>query len=117
MLKYKLITRYEEFIYLIVQIRPDLSYSVSKVAQFMSNPCKKHWTALKRVLRYLQEIRELGVCYSRSERKLALPLPALMLVGKRISIIAIQLKATYTHARGTGCMEVSKNTFCRSFKY
>ncbi len=38
----------------------------------MSNPREEHWTALKRVLRYLQGTRELGICYSKTEGQLTL---------------------------------------------
>lgn len=32
---------------------PELSYSLNKVFQFMSSPLESHWTAVKRILRYL----------------------------------------------------------------
>lgn len=56
-----------ELMYLMVQTRPDLAYSVFKLAQFMSNPREEQWTALKRVLRYLQGTRELGICWNMGE--------------------------------------------------
>lgn len=34
--------------------RPDITYSVNKVCQFMSNPLETHWKAVKRILRYLK---------------------------------------------------------------
>src|ERR1044072_5404797 len=34
--------------------RPEISFSVNKVSQFMSNPLDPHWTAVKRILRYLK---------------------------------------------------------------
>jgi histone deacetylase 1/2 len=34
--------------------RPDISYSVNKVCQFLHSPTDSHWTAVKRILRYLQ---------------------------------------------------------------
>ncbi|KAI5425876.1 hypothetical protein KIW84_031629 [Lathyrus oleraceus] len=34
-------------------IRPEISFSVNKVCQFLSNPLEEHWKAVKRVLRYL----------------------------------------------------------------
>lgn len=61
-----------ELIYLMVQTLPDLAYSVSKLDEFMSNPRKEHWRALKKVLRYLQGTLDLGICYSRSEGELTL---------------------------------------------
>ncbi|MCI18192.1 retrovirus-related pol polyprotein from transposon TNT 1-94 [Trifolium medium] len=34
--------------------RPEISYSVNKVCQFMSHPLESHWVAVKRILRYLK---------------------------------------------------------------
>lgn len=33
--------------------RPEISFSVNKVCQFLSNPLEDHWKAVKRILRYL----------------------------------------------------------------
>lgn len=33
--------------------RPDISYVVNKVCQFMHSPTENHWSAVKRILRYL----------------------------------------------------------------
>jgi histone deacetylase 1/2 len=33
--------------------RPEISFSVNKVCQFLSNPLEEHWKAVKRILRYL----------------------------------------------------------------
>lgn len=44
-----------ELIYLMVQTQPDFTYFLSKLAQFMSYLCGKHWTVLKRVLKHLQD--------------------------------------------------------------
>ncbi|XP_035551021.1 uncharacterized mitochondrial protein AtMg00810-like [Juglans regia] len=34
--------------------RPDISYSVNKVCQFMHSPKAPHWSVVKRILRYLK---------------------------------------------------------------
>lgn len=34
--------------------RPDISYTVNRLSQYMHSPSELHWTALKRVLRYLK---------------------------------------------------------------
>ena len=39
--------------------RPDLSFSVNQVARFMHDPRESHWTAVKRILRYLIHTQEL----------------------------------------------------------
>jgi len=34
--------------------RPEISYYVNKVCQFLSYPLEEHWKAVKRILRYVQ---------------------------------------------------------------
>jgi hypothetical protein len=36
-----------------VATRPDIAFSISLLAQFMENPGRVHWEAVKRVFRYL----------------------------------------------------------------
>jgi len=49
--------------YAMVYTRPDLAYVVSTVSQFMSNPEKQHWEAVKWVLRYLRGTARLGLVF------------------------------------------------------
>ncbi|KAF7834709.1 retrovirus-related Pol polyprotein from transposon TNT 1-94 [Senna tora] len=46
--------------------RPDLSFAINKVCQFMSNPLDEHWAAVKRILRYLKEGKKYALygCWS-----------------------------------------------------
>ncbi|KZV54184.1 hypothetical protein F511_36903 [Dorcoceras hygrometricum] len=46
--------------------RPDISYSVNKVCQFMQNPLESHWKAVKRILRYLCGTLNFGISLGRS---------------------------------------------------
>ncbi len=62
----------DEFMHLMIQIKLDLAYSVSRLAQFMSNSINDHWTTLKRVLRYLNDIKDLGILYKKVSRSLIL---------------------------------------------
>ena len=39
--------------YTMVAMRPDIAYAMGVVSKFMSNPGKKHWEAVKSILRYL----------------------------------------------------------------
>lgn len=41
-------------IYLMLGTRPDISFAVSHLAQFCSNPSSNHWTPVKRIFRYLK---------------------------------------------------------------
>ena len=49
--------------YLANVTRPDISYSVSKVARYTNYPNKTHWEALDRVLRYPKGTISLGLHY------------------------------------------------------
>jgi hypothetical protein len=56
-------------LYLSVATRPDITYAVSNVAKFSSNPTPKHWTAVKRILRYLRGTSDLGIAFIPQENK------------------------------------------------
>jgi hypothetical protein len=55
--------------YTMVQTRPDIAYAVSTLAQYSSNPNHTHWTAVKRIFRYLKGTLSLGIEYSRDARR------------------------------------------------
>ena len=61
--------RYSQIIgslmYLASATRPDISFAVSKLSRFMSNPGTDHWHALERVMRYLAGTMSYGIHYSR----------------------------------------------------
>ncbi|XP_019168356.1 PREDICTED: uncharacterized protein LOC109164057 [Ipomoea nil] len=46
--------------YLLIT-RPDLSFVVKRLCQFIHKPTKDHWAALKRVLRYIHGTQNLGL--------------------------------------------------------
>ena len=46
--------------------RPDISYSVNKVCQYLHAPTTLHWAAVKRILRYLRHTTKLGLKICRS---------------------------------------------------
>lgn len=50
--------------YLATHTRPDIAYSVGKVAQYMANPRKQHWTAVKHIFRYLHGTID-GILFER----------------------------------------------------
>ncbi|XP_047149161.1 secreted RxLR effector protein 161-like [Vigna umbellata] len=47
--------------------RPDLMYGVSLISRFMAQPTETHWSAIKRILRYLKGTTELGIFYKKEE--------------------------------------------------
>lgn len=56
--------------YLAVCTRPDIAYAVSYLSQFNCCYGMQHWTAAKRVLRYLQGTRSLGLKFRKTGRPL-----------------------------------------------
>ncbi|XP_031259821.1 secreted RxLR effector protein 161-like [Pistacia vera] len=60
--------------YSMISTRPDLSFAISLLSRFMSNPGIEHWVALKWTLRYINTTMYVGLEYCKRT-------PALDLVG------------------------------------
>jgi len=52
-----------KLIYLSIATCPDISYAVGVLCRFSENPGPEHWTALKRVLRYLRQTTNYQLTY------------------------------------------------------
>ncbi|XP_068331410.1 secreted RxLR effector protein 161-like [Pyrus communis] len=50
--------------------KPDFAFSVHHVYQFMQNPMVAHFTAMKRILRYLKGVMHLGISYNLGDLSL-----------------------------------------------
>jgi hypothetical protein len=65
---YSDLTRYKQIIGALRYLtftRPDICYAVNKVCQFMHAPTKDHWSAVKHILRYLQDTASYGLHITR----------------------------------------------------
>ncbi|XP_056645818.1 uncharacterized protein LOC130451043 [Diorhabda sublineata] len=51
--------------YLATTSRPDISYAVSYLSRFLDRVTEETWTAGKRVMRYLQGTKTLGLTYTK----------------------------------------------------
>ena len=67
-------TPYQEAIgslmYIAVATRPDIAFAVSALSQFLSNPGKAHWEAVKWVFHYLSGTKTLNLTYSGKQHSL-----------------------------------------------
>ena len=43
--------------------RPDIAYAINKVSLFQERPQQSHWTAVKRIMRYLKKTKRFGLYY------------------------------------------------------
>jgi hypothetical protein len=50
--------------YMASATRPDISFAMSKLSRFVSNPGDTHWSALERVLRYLKGTMSYGIHFT-----------------------------------------------------
>ncbi|KAI0996033.1 hypothetical protein K3495_g12148 [Podosphaera aphanis] len=57
----------DSILYLSNGTRPDISYAVGQLAQFMSNPNSNHLSMAKHLLRYLNGTRSFGIEHKATE--------------------------------------------------
>ncbi|KAL4378427.1 hypothetical protein GQ457_02G036270 [Hibiscus cannabinus] len=53
----------------VCHTRPDIAFSVNKVAQFIHKPCETHLDAVKHVLRYLARTIDPGLVFTPSKKR------------------------------------------------
>lgn len=56
-------------LYLSSATRPDITFAVTNVAKFSQKPTKEHWSAVKRIFRYLKGTVNYNPQYSRDARE------------------------------------------------
>jgi hypothetical protein len=59
--------------YLAIATRPDIAYAVNRLAAYTANPSFEHYTAAKRVLRYIKGTQNYGITYRDHNTKLIGP--------------------------------------------
>ena len=78
-------------LYLSGGTRPDITFSVRNLAKFSAKPSKKHWTAIKHVMRYLKgTIKQLILAYYTPSKNQKILLPIQMQTGLEILMTANQ---------------------------
>ena len=58
-------------LYLLTRSRPDLAFAVGNAARYCSQPSQQHWSAVKRIFRYLRGTTDLGLLYQPDNADLA----------------------------------------------
>jgi len=53
--------------YASIGTRPDITFAVQHLSQFLTSPSPEHWTAVKRVFRYLNGTLDYGITYNRED--------------------------------------------------
>jgi hypothetical protein len=61
-------------IFLVLVSRPDISYAVNLVSRFCNKPSHSHWSAVKRIFKYLIGTINYGILYESGGRKLGINL-------------------------------------------
>jgi hypothetical protein len=62
-----------EFIWPMIKCRPDISFHITKLSQFMANPAEVHYQALRSVGFYLANTLDTGIYYWRDVPRQDLP--------------------------------------------
>jgi hypothetical protein len=61
-------TKYRQLVGSLIYLtttRPNISFVVGILSRFMQKPCEGHWSATKRVLKYLKGTQYFGLRYSK----------------------------------------------------
>ena len=56
--------------YVAVATRPDITFAVSILSRFLNNPGDKHWDAVKRIFRYLQNTKSFQLTFGGERHEL-----------------------------------------------
>jgi hypothetical protein len=57
--------------YAMLSTRPDVSLALSLTSRFQSNPGMLHWTAVKNILKYLRNTKDMLLVYGGCDEELA----------------------------------------------
>jgi hypothetical protein len=71
--------------------RPDLSYAVGVVSQFMQTPQKPHLDAVRRILRYIKHTLQYGIFYEAKSKLQVHALLKILSFTTNCYVIGLQL--------------------------
>ena len=56
-------------IFITICCRPDIAYPVCQTSQHMAKYTEEHFTAVKKIFRYLKNTKDLGITYSKGSKR------------------------------------------------
>lgn len=56
---------------MVATTRPDIAFAVGVVSRYMANPGKRHWKAIKGILRYRKGSQDVCICFGKQNAKSA----------------------------------------------
>src|SRR5258705_9828785 len=57
------------FMYTVIGTRPDITFTVTRLSQFLTKPTKNHFGAIKHVFRYLKGTRNIKLSFPYSQQQ------------------------------------------------
>ena len=57
----------ESLMFAMICTRPDIAQAVGMVSQYMVNLGREHWSAIKRILKYVKGTSNVALCYGGSK--------------------------------------------------
>jgi hypothetical protein len=61
-------SRLGSVMYAMLGTRPDIGYAITSLSQYSSNPGEEHWTAINRLLRYLNATKHFKLIYNGNSK-------------------------------------------------
>ena len=53
--------------YVMIATRPDIAFAVGVVSWYMANPRKRHWEAVKCIMRYMKGTKDMSICFGSGQ--------------------------------------------------
>ena len=54
--------------YAMISTRPDISYALSAMSRYQSDPGESHWTVVKNILKYFRRTKDVFLVYGGEEK-------------------------------------------------
>ena len=49
--------------YAMIATRPDIAFALGVVSRYMADPRKRHWQAVKCIMRYMKGTKDMSICF------------------------------------------------------